>query len=93
MKLFFVLFICDVETRNGHQFIMLTHLCRMDSSTITVRTGLFPSEGILMSFTYTIKLILCFTEIPVFNANSADTDQTPRPNLSTLFATVPFMGH
>ena len=28
----------------------LTHLCRLDSSTITIWTGLFPSRGCLASF-------------------------------------------
>ena len=35
-------------------------------------------------------LLLYFIEIPVFNANSVDPDQTPRN--ATLFANVSFMG-
>ena len=43
---------------------------------------------------WSFLLLPCFIEIPVFNANSADPDQTPRFAASdlglTLFVNVPF---
>ena len=57
----------------------LTHLCRVDSSTTTLWTDLFQIAGCLISF-YCYYVI----EIPVFNANSVDTDQTPRSAASGL---------
>ena len=43
-----------------------------------------------------VFIIAMFIEIPVFNANSADPDQTPQNAASDLglqmFANVPFMG-
>ena len=56
------------------------YLCRMDFSTFTLLTGPFPIWGV---FGY-ILLIPCFIEIPVFNANSVDRDQTPRSAASDL---------
>ena len=47
----------------------LVHLHRVDSSTTTLWTNLFPIAGCL------VYRILGFKEIPVFNANSADPDQ------------------
>ena len=44
----------------------LIHLCRVDSSTLTLWTVHFQLKGCLVSF---------FTEIPVFYANSVDPDQ------------------
>ena len=49
---------------------ILTHLCQVDSSTITLSTGLFPIAGPLVIFHY-----YCFIESPVLNANSVDPDQ------------------
>ena len=46
----------------------------MDYSTTTLWTGLYSIAGCLVSFHY----LLGFIEILVFNANSADRDQTPR---------------
>ena len=64
----------------------------MESSTVTLRTSPFPMQGVSGYF-----LISCFNEIPVFNANSVDADQTPRSAASDLglhrFANVPFMGY
>ena len=54
-----------------HTFpIILTHLCQMDSSTLTLWTGPFPTEGVSGQF----LLLPCFMKIPVFNANSVDSD-------------------
>ena len=43
----------------------------IDSSTATLWTGLFTIVGYLVSF----LLLLCFVEIPVFDANSVNSDQ------------------
>ena len=74
------------------QINCLTHLCLVDSSTITLWTVLFPIAGCLVGFYYD-----CFTEIPEVNANIVGPDKTPlnaASNLSgsTLFASVLFMG-
>ena len=60
----------------------LTHLCRVDSSTITIRIGPFPKERVSSSF----SLLTCtmFKEIRVLNANSVDPDQTPHSAASDL---------
>ena len=50
-------------------FISLTH-----SSTFTIRTGPFP----MSRMSEYLLIIPCFVEMPVFNANSVDPDQTPR---------------
>ena len=42
----------------------------MDSSALTLWSSPFPIEGVSGYFN-----IPCFTEIPVFNANSVDPDQ------------------
>ena len=47
----------------------------LDSSTTTLITSLFLTAGCLISFYY--YNVLCFIEIPVVNANSADPDQMP----------------
>ena len=49
----------------------LTHLCRVDSSTLTLWTGAFPIKGMFL-------LLRCLIEIPVFNANGVDPDQMLR---------------
>ena len=50
----------------------------MDSSITTLKTGLFTIVGYLrLVFTITI----CFIEIPVVNANSADPDHSAVSNL------------
>ena len=70
---------------------ILTHLCRVDSSTITLWTGPFPAEGV----SGLLLLLPYFINISVFNANSVDPDQTPRSVASDLglqFASVHFMG-
>ena len=51
----------------------LTHLCRVDSSTLTLWTGPFPVKGLSGKF----LLLPWFTEIPVLYAKSIDPDQTP----------------
>ena len=58
----------------------LTHLCRVDFSSITLRTDLFPIKGYLVSF-YNYHSSI---EIPVFNTNSVDPDQMPRSAASDL---------
>ena len=59
---------------------LLIHLCRVDSSTLTLWTGPFLIEGVSGKF----FLLRCFTEIPVFKANSVDTDQMPHFAASDL---------
>ena len=49
------------------QQLLLSLLISVTSSTTALWIGLFSTAG-----------CLCFIEIPVFNANSADPDQTPR---------------
>ena len=51
--------------------MVLTYLHQVDSSTTALWMGLFPIAGCLVSF-----YNYCFTESFVFNANSADPDQT-----------------
>ena len=53
----------------------------MDSSTFTLQTGPFPIERVSGS---SLSLLPSSTEIPVFNANSVDLDQTPRSVASDL---------
>ena len=48
------------------------------TATSNLWTGPFPEEGCLFFF------LPYFIEIPVFNANSADPDQTPRSAASDL---------
>ena len=59
----------------------MTQLYRIDSSTSTMWTGPFQVEGI---FGYLFLFVTCSTEIPVFNAKSADPDQMPRSVASDL---------
>ena len=61
--------------------VCLTHFCLVDSSTKTHWTGLFTKAGCLVSF---INTILYSLVIPVLNANSVDSDQTPRSAASDL---------
>ena len=66
-------------------FNNLTHLHRVDSSTTTLWTVLFP----IKDFCYYYYVLQKF---PVFNANSVDPDQTPRivaSNLCLQFANYP----
>ena len=51
----------------------------MDSSILVVWKAPFPIGGIRL-----FLLSPCFIEIPVFNANSVDPDQTPRSAASDL---------
>ena len=60
--------------------LKLTHLCRMDSSTITFWTGPFQIERVSCWFLF----MPCFIEIPVFNANNIKPDQTPQSAASDL---------
>ena len=53
--------------------MLLAHLRRVDSSTVSLWTGPF-SIGCLDNF---YLLLPCVIEIPVFNANSIHPDQTP----------------
>ena len=52
----------------------------MDSATSILWTGHFPTEGVSGCF----LLLLCFTEIHVFNANCGDPDQMPHSVASGL---------
>ena len=57
-----------------------THICRVDVFTSAHWTGPSPIEGeCLVSFNY-----FCFIGIPVLNANSVNSDQTPRSAASDL---------
>ena len=49
----------------------LTHLCQVDSFTISLWTSPFPVKGVSGKF----LLLPWVTEIPVLNANSVDPDQ------------------
>ena len=61
--------------------IILTHICRVDSSTITLLTGPFHYiRGVWLFF----LLISCFVEISELIANSVDSEQTPRSVASDL---------
>ena len=62
------------------RLVCLTHLSRVDSSTLTLWAGPFPVKGVSSKF----LLLPWFTEIPVRNANSVDPDQTPRSAASDL---------
>ena len=53
----------------AHLYITLTHLCRVDSSILTLWTGSFQYKECLVSL-YCYGFF--FIEIPVFNANSID---------------------
>ena len=65
----------------------------MESFTFIIRTGPFPVQRVVWLF----LIIRRFIEIPVFNANSIDPDQTPHSAASDLglhcFADVLFMRH
>ena len=63
----------------------LTHLCRVESSTSSFWTGLFPIYGVSGWF----LLLTSFAEISIFKENIVDPDQAPRSG-STLFLNVPF---
>ena len=52
----------------------LNHLGRLDISSLTFWSGPFKIKRVSGYF----LLLLCFIEIPVFNANCADSDETPR---------------
>ena len=52
----------------------------MNSSTLTLWTDSLPVEGV---FGHILSLP-CFIEIPAFNANSVNPDQTPRSAASDL---------
>ena len=58
----------------------LTHLCRVDSSSLCLWIGPFAIADCVVSF----LLLPYYIEIPVFNANSVDPDQTPRSAASDL---------
>ena len=52
----------------------------MDSSTLTLRSYPFPLERV-SGYSFIITM---FIEIPIFNANSIDSDQRPRSAASDL---------
>ena len=54
--------------------MILSHLCRVESSTSTLWTGLSPIKGMSGS----LSLLSCLTEIHICNANSVDSDQMTR---------------
>ena len=58
----------------------------MNSSAITLWTGLFPIAGYLVRFYYDCSMV-----VPELNANSVDPDQTPVASGSTPFDNVPFI--
>ena len=64
----------------GHIIKYLTHLCRVDSATLTLWPGPFPIEGVPGC----VLSLPCITDISVCNANSVDPDQTPRSAASDL---------
>ena len=69
----------------------LTHLCRVDSSTTTLLTGIFP----LLELCGQFLLLSCFVKTSEFNANGVDRDQTLRYAASDLglhFFQCPFYG-
>ena len=53
--------------------ICITHLCRLDSSTLTLWTGSFQIEGMCGLF----LSLPWFIKVHVLNANSVDPYQTP----------------
>ena len=57
----------------------LTHLHRVDSSTTTLWSGLFPIAGCLVSF-----ITLCVMKIPIINANNVEPDQMQQSSPVTL---------
>ena len=59
---------------------ILTHLCRIDSSTSTLWTGLFPIQGCLVSF----LLLPCLIGASELNANIVDPEQMPQSAASDL---------
>ena len=60
--------------------IFLTNLCRMESSTLPLWTGPFPTERVSGYF----LLLSCLIEISISNINSIDPDHTPRSVESDL---------
>ena len=64
----------------GKYFTELTHLRRVDSSTAALWTDPLPIEGVSGLF----LSLLCFIEIPLFNANKVNPDQMPRSVASAL---------
>ena len=65
---------------SAHQASSLTHLCRVDSSTISLWTGSF-----LISLVPGWFLLLpYFKELSELNANNVDPDKTPRSAASDL---------
>ena len=57
-----------------------THLCRVDTATITLWTAPFFSRRVYGL----LGILLCFVEILVFNANSKNPDQMPHSAASGL---------
>ena len=55
-------------------FVCLAHLCRIDSASLTIWTGLFLIDGV----SGWISLLLRLIEILEFNGNSEFPDKTPR---------------
>ena len=99
---FFFLYVNIFSWRNKEKFIwitllpiithmQLTHLCKVDSSTLTFWNDSFPTEGVCGFF----LVLPCFIEIPVFNSEYT----TIRHHVlcvwsgSTLFANVCFIWH
>ena len=70
-------FVCNIlQPRLKHK-LALTHLCRENSSTLSLWNSPFPVSGQCLS-------LPCFIDIPVLNANSEDPDQTPLSAASYL---------
>ena len=70
--------LCGISFVSQYLFFF-THLC-ITKSSLTLYTGLFHVEGMFDKF----FLMTRFIEIPAFNANSVDFDQTPRFAASDL---------
>ena len=67
--------------------LTLSHVCRVDFSTLTLWIGPFPIKGVSGLF----LCVSCFVENSDLNANGVDPDQTPRSG-SSLFVNVLFIG-
>ena len=60
--------------------VSIKQMAVIDSSTLSLWTDPFPAEkGVLL-----VLSVVCFITMSVFNANSVDTDQTPRSAASDL---------
>ena len=70
----------SVDKNTLSEATILTHLCLVDSYTLSFWTSPFP----IKRMTGYVLLLPCFIEIHVFNANSVDRDQMPHSAASDL---------